>query len=406
MKTKSFILLAFASLLFFACAKEKNPQNYSFTGKAQKGPFVTGTTVTLNELNQGLGQTGKSFTTTIDFDDGSFNVSNVELTSNLILLTANGFYFSEVLGRLSSGTLSLQAIADIGGKELVNINVLTHLTKGRIENLVGGGMKFADAQQQATAEFLNFLNVNNPPGTSFENMSIAGSEYYNGILLAFSIILQRYTVFWNDFPALPAELTQLLSQLSADFASDGQINNQILVDQLISNISQLNLIDIRRNVETRYADLGIEVEIPNFERYIAKFQEKHSPNLVTEFTYPTVACPNPIMAPDSELPNILDPSVTSFSRNTPYTLAAITPLNSSLKIKFISANENSYSFGNLGFGWEFINSDYPNSFILNSQRQNVLMTMLFHLDAPGNAIIEYYENGNTTPSFVKSITWQ
>jgi hypothetical protein len=52
-------------LLSSGCDKETGPVNYSFTGKAQKGPFVTGTSVTLNEMNSSLGQTGRSFATTI-----------------------------------------------------------------------------------------------------------------------------------------------------------------------------------------------------------------------------------------------------------------------------------------------------------------------------------------------------
>ena len=102
---------------------ENGVTNYSFSGKAQKGPFITGTTINLNELNTDLGQTGKSFTTSISTDDGSFHLNNIELSSDLVLITANGFYFSEIYGKLSSAPISLQVLADLTDKETININL-------------------------------------------------------------------------------------------------------------------------------------------------------------------------------------------------------------------------------------------------------------------------------------------
>lgn len=403
MKKINILLLGLLIGLFVSCEKNDNEsKNYSFTGKAQKGPFVTGTNVTLNELKSNLGQTGKSFTTSINSDDGSFSLSNIELNSNLALLTANGFYFSEIYGELSGATLSLQALTDLSGKEFVNINVLTHIIKGRVEKLVADGMNFQEANEQAKSEFITFLGVTESFDMDFDNLDISENEDYNAMLLSFSIILQRYTMWINEKPTLTAELTQLLSNLSADFASDGLINNRALIDTLLFNISQLNLIDIRNNVENRYSNLGRTVTIPYFEKYIAKFQEKYSDNLYTNFTYPDMASPDPVTAPDGIIANILVPSDTIFQA-APYSVAAIVPLYKTLKIKFIGSN---ISIGGPIYGWELIN-EYPNGFTLNSQRQNVLMSMLIHLEyGGGNAIIEYYENSTETPTFTKNIKWE
>ena len=250
MKKLNILLLGVLLGLLVSCEKDDNEtKSYSFTGKAQKGPYVTGTNITLNELNSNLGQTGKSFTTTINTDDGSFNLSNIELNSDLALLTANGFYFSEIYGELSGATLSLQALTDLSGKESVNINVLTHLIKGRIEKLVADEMSFQEANEQAKSEFITFLGVAEPFDSDFENLDISENEDYNAMLLSFSIILQRYTMWMNEKPTLTAELTQLLSNLSTDFATDGLVDNRELIDTLLYNVSQLNLIDIRNNVE-------------------------------------------------------------------------------------------------------------------------------------------------------------
>ena len=62
--------------------------------------------------------------------------------------------------------------------------------------------------------------------------------------------------------SLTAELTQLLSNLSSDFSTDGLISNGALIVTLLSNISQLNLTDIRDNVEDKYSNLGQTFTIP------------------------------------------------------------------------------------------------------------------------------------------------
>lgn len=403
MKKITILILGLLIVFLVSCEKDKNEsQNYSFVGKAQKGPFVTGTNITLNELNSNLGQTGKSFTTSINSDDGSFSLSNIELNSDLALLTANGFYFSEIYGELSGATLSLQALTDLSGKESVNINVLTHLIRGRLEKLVAEGMSFQEANEQAKSEFITFLGVEETFENDFDDFDISKNEDYNAMLLSFSIMLQRYTNSLNEKPTLTAELTQLLSNLSTDFSADGLIDNTALIDTLLFNISQLNLIDIRDNLENRYASLGQTVTIPDFEKYIAKFQEKYSDKLYTKFTYPAMASPDPVYAPEAIIANILVPSDTVF-QEAPYSVAAIIPLNKTLKIKIIGSN---ISIGGPIYGWQLIN-EYPNGFTLNSQRQNELMSMLIYLEyGGGNATVEYYENNNDSPTFTKQIRWE
>jgi hypothetical protein len=407
MKSK---LLLFGIMIAIAvsCSKDdtnngNQPQVYSLSGKVQKGPFIAGTIVTLNELNNNLNQTGKSFTTSITDDIGSFELLNLELGSGLVMLTANGFYFSELYGTLSSGSLSLQTIADLDGNETLNINILTHLVKGRTEKLVSEGANFQQASSQAKNELLAFLGVDDPLDLGFENLDISKQEDENAILLAFSIIAQRYTNYANQWPTLIAELTELLSNLSTHFKENGEITDQALIDKLLLNVSQLHLIDIRNHIEQRYADLGQTVTIPNFEKYVGKFQEKHSSIFYTDFIYPDSASPDPVNFPDGKVENLLVKEKTSF-QSGPYVIAAIAPLNSTLTIKFIPIGTTNYAFGGINIGWEVI-SHYPNGFTFISQIQNVPIAALFNLEFSGSATIEYYEDGPDIPTFVKTITW-
>ena len=404
MKTKilALSLTILGLLAVSSCTKEKTGGIFSFSGKVQKGPFVTGTTITVNELNESLGQTGKAFTTSITSDDGSFSLSNIEMESNLALLSGNGFYFNEVIGQLSSAQITLQALADLTDDNTVNINVLTHITKARIETLVAEGKSFSDAKRQAEGEFQDFLGVTEHFNQGFEQMSIASQGDFNAMLLAFSVILQRPTHFSNVIPTLPAELTWLMTNLSTDFADNGAIDNETLVDTLLYNISFQDQVYIRRHIQNYYSGLGLDVDIPDFESYIALFQAAHE-ELVTEFIYPDQATPAPEFGADGEVPNILVKDVTQFDGTKSYVVAAITPLGKSLKIKVTGDTWLDTSLNN---GWVVIEHT-NNGFTIEAQRQNGLVSMLVCLldrTKDGSATIEYYEDSDT-PTFTKQITW-
>ena len=354
---------------------------FSFSGKVQKGPFVTGATITVNELNESLGQTGKSFTTSITSDDGSFSLDNIEMESDLALLSGNGFYFNEVLGKLSSAQITLQALADLRNGQTVNVNVLTHITKARIETLVGEGMGFAEAKRQAEGEFQDFLGVTEHFNQGFEEMSIASQGDFNAMLLAFSIILQKPSYDMMEIPTLPAELTLLMTNLSSDFAEDGIVNNQDLIDKLNDNISRQNQVYIRRYLRNYYAAMGQTVEIPDFESYVAMWGS----------------------GPDGEVPNILVKDVAQFDGIQAYTLAAITPLGKSLKVRVTG---NVIPDTGLNSGW-VVTENTEEGFTIEAQRQNTLVAILVYLldkNKDGSATIEYYEDSDT-PTFTKQITW-
>ena len=413
MKTKIYTLsLALIGLLALtSCSKENENEHeneneivggiFSFSGKVHKGPFVTGTTITVNELNESLGQTGKSFTTSITSDDGSFTLSNIEMESSLALLSGNGFYYNEVLGQLSSAQITLQALTDLTNEETVNINVLTHITKARIEKLVSDGMIFSDAKRQAEGEFQDFLGVTEHFNQGFEQMNIASAGDFNAMLLAFSVILQRPSNNLMTIPTLPAELTWLMSSLSTDFADNGAVDNETLVDTLLYNISLQNQVYIRNRIQNYYSELGQNVEIPDFESYIAMFQAAHQV-LVADYVYPDIASPAPEIGPEGAVPNILVKDVTHFDGTQAYVVAAITPLRKSLKVRVIG---NAFVDTSLNNGW--IVTDHTNGFTIEAQRQNELVSMLVYLTSDnkdGSATVEYYEDSDT-PTFTKQITW-
>jgi hypothetical protein len=203
------VLLA---LLVSSC--EKSPEagepikKEKISGFVQKGPYLVGTSLDLLELNADLGQTGKVFRTDIENNRGAFEINNLELSSSFVEISANGFYFNEVLGKNSSAQLTLSAVSDLSDKSTLNVNVLSHLEKDRLIDLVNGGMSFGDAKRKAQEEVLGAFMIEKGDIAESEMLNIADEGDDNAILLAVSVILQGYMDVpeLHDYDRLGAKL--------------------------------------------------------------------------------------------------------------------------------------------------------------------------------------------------------
>ena len=112
-------------------------KDWEVAGVSQKGPFVTGSSVTVQELDGiTLKQTGKSFKGTIKSDKGDFAIKDINLQSQYAILEASGYYRDEITGKKSTGTVTLRALTDLTKRKTVNINLLTHLEYERVMYLV------------------------------------------------------------------------------------------------------------------------------------------------------------------------------------------------------------------------------------------------------------------------------
>jgi len=193
-----------------------------------------------------------------------------------------------------------------------------------------------------------------------------------------------------------------MTNLSTDFADDGAINNEALVDTILYNISLQDQMYIRHRIQNYYSGLGLNVEIPDFESYITMFQAAHQES-VTDFVYPDEATPDPELGPGGAVPNILVKDITQFDGTLAHVVAAITPLGKSLKVK-VTGNVRLCT--SLNSGW-VITEYTTDGFTVKAQRQNELVSMLVYLSREvkdGSATIEYYEDSDT-PTFTKQITW-
>lgn len=316
---KQLIPIVILILAFISCSKETTETSIkkdSVTGFVQKGPFINGTSITISELNVNLSQTGKSYNTQIVNNQGSFEIENIELSSNYVRLRADGFYYNEILGEQSSSQITLYAISDISDKSNINVNVLSHLEKHRVEYLVSQGQSFADAKNQAQQEVLGIFNFKLDSNQSSEVLDISKSGNNNGALLAASLILQGYRS--------ESEFTELLSNIGADLKEDGLLTDSTLGSQLMNNAIFIDTASVKTNLENRYSELGIDVIIPYFGHYIKEFIDS------TDFQISETL----IEYPESGLHglNILALEVTQYE-DTIVSLAANLPRGTSLTIK-------------------------------------------------------------------------
>ena len=298
MKKKLFSLhfilgiLGILLILNSSCKKDANSNEeqkivkQKVAGLVQKGPFINGTSIILSGLNSSLEQTGIVFTSQISNNSGSFEFKNISLSSNYVSFSASGYYFDEVKGDISLAPLNLFALSDVTNISTVNVNILTHLEKGRVEYLVKQKKSFAEAKKIAQGEILSIFGFKPSVIGGSETLDISVNNEGSAILLAVSSILQGSRSV--------GDLTELLANISNDILEDGILNNESIITNLRNSAKELDLTKIRSNLVKRYQDLGISASIPNFEKNISDFVvftnpiPEYSTQKVTEITATSV----------------------------------------------------------------------------------------------------------------------
>lgn len=234
----------------------------TISGYVQKGPFVNGSSVTVYDLLENLSPTGKTYNTEITDNTGSFEIGEFYLSSNYAKLRADGYYFNEVTGKLSDSQLTLYALVDVSNTANINVNVLTHLEKARVEYLMNKqGLWFAEAKVQAQKEILSIFNISKSDIKSSESLDISGTDDSNSILLAVSAILQGQRS--------ESELTELMAAISTDIKADGVLSDVTLGSELITQASRLDTTAIKANMTKIYSKQS--VGLSKFGKYINNF---------------------------------------------------------------------------------------------------------------------------------------
>lgn len=260
-------ILSIAVCLLFSCNNGIQISK-SINGFAQKGPFISGSQVTISELDDSLKPTGRIFFSTIQNEFGYFEFPNIEFSSNYVELMAEGYYFYEA-GALGGWTtqsqLVLKSIVDLTNSNSININILTHIERERVIYLTqNSGLELNEAKKQARNELLQVFTFETNQTANFEDFDLSSRNKHNDILIAISSIIQSY----YDVP----KLTSLLNQFIQDFRDNGEIDNTQLQEGLVLAAKFLNTGGIRKNLSEFYKDTIFST----FQFYVEDFLDNTS----------------------------------------------------------------------------------------------------------------------------------
>jgi hypothetical protein len=246
--------------------------SFTLSGQVQKGPFAIGSAVAANELDTSLNPTGKVYNSQTSDDLGNFAVSS-KIGTNLVELVADGFYMDELTGQLASSRIQLRAVADLSVDTTPTVNILTSLQSQRLKKLITQGSSYSAAYVQSQNEVLTAFGIDptkiNALSTLYA-MQINGSSDADSVLLATSTILSKMATnaAVANSTTQPAELSNYISTIAAQIANTGTITNTAIITARNLAASQINLVAVRTNVESYYANRGVMIVAPKFEEWV------------------------------------------------------------------------------------------------------------------------------------------
>ncbi|WP_407446252.1 FISUMP domain-containing protein [Fibrobacter sp.] len=240
-------------------------EDRTVAGVSQKGPFLQGSSITVQELDGAtlvesgkLYQTGKSFKGKIASDTGTFLIKDISLKSQFALLETEGFYRNEVTGEVSKSQITLNALVDLSEREKANINLLTHLEYERVIELVGSGETISSAKKKAESDVFKAFGIE-VDNASAEDLDIFAKGDDNAALLAISILMQGNLSEGN--------LSNRLAGFASDIEKDGSWDDENEKTDIADWASTADLAKIRVNI--RSWELGEDV--PAFEKFFKRF---------------------------------------------------------------------------------------------------------------------------------------
>lgn len=237
------------------------PKVFNVMGKVEKGPMIRSSHVDMRTLDEYMTPTGSFYSATIDNNLGDFNYGALKINSPYAQLTADGYFFNEIDGELSEGTIKLDAIVDLKDNSTINVNVLTHLKSKRIHHLITTkGMTFKEANAQAQKELLTQFGLQQYASKDASQFSLTSGDDASSALIAISSLVLT--------DRSDAEIVEYLSILSNEFGKEGAFSQETK-KRIQSGKNYLNarLDRISENIKSRYKELGLEVKVKDLAYY-------------------------------------------------------------------------------------------------------------------------------------------
>jgi len=262
-KPKFYLFITVLATLVACGEKDENLETYDLKGVAQKGPFLVGADVSIIELNSDLNPTGRTYDSKIEDNSGKFVIPEVDLASSFVKVKVEGQAYDEVVGAVPYDEISLSAIADLSDNNEVNVNVATDIVAGRLGVLAKSGIAYEDAKVQAQKELLSVFELQEYYGTTAEKLDLTKADSDGGLLLLLSSLIQSNSSSMT--------LQEFLTNMQTDFKLDGEINSEDLQEALKTSAQVLKVSQIKNNLKSRYAEMGLDFDFYDFQPLLTQF---------------------------------------------------------------------------------------------------------------------------------------
>lgn len=364
-------------------------------GFIEKGAFLSGSLLMLHELDSTLRQTGRSFASTLLNDFGEFELGVTNLKGKTCLAICEGFYYNEVTNQNSVSPINLTGLVRIDTNEIVNVNVLTHIERLRVERLMKSGSTFDSAKSQALNEVLGFFGVTTANTFRSERVNFINSDSSKDVLLPLSIITQGFRS--------ESQLTEILSRLGTDLSDNGKVDDSSLGNNLKSHVyylsSQKRLSDFKSRYNSFFADSVLSnMDVVHLDSFRTTQNFSFTDSLIT---YPKM---------DQSKLNVLNSGFTSGpSRDTngnllTYNVSAMVSDRISLKIAIQNMDGSELSglgtANNINWTLRRNSRGSLNGVFENSTSGNNSINVLLN---PGKYKIVYFEREGEIETFSKEI---
>jgi tetratricopeptide (TPR) repeat protein len=130
----------------------------------------------------------------------------------------------------------------------------------RIKNLVSEGLSFSVAQKQAHNELLKVFSITKDIKNA-DDICLEDGDEDAAVLLAISSVLL--------YEKKEGEFSEYIAKLSNDFATDGVVSENNLIEQIRSGQKNVNSIQVMKNLKSYFSDQGEEtIVVEDIRKFI------------------------------------------------------------------------------------------------------------------------------------------
>ncbi len=230
--------------------------DYTLSGKVEKGVARVGTEVSIQEMDDSLRSTGRSYLDQVTEPSGRFSLAQASFQEDLAQITARGTMFNEVRPG-QPAEMELEALVSLPEKRPVHVNALTTLQAARIRYLVTEeGKAFEQARDKAQQEILAALHFSAATFPPFREVHMSYPGPAGRQLASLSAILMN-NLLTSQSPQ------QTMNQLATDLAPDGRLDDRDLRIILRHSAEALPLLRVAYNTTRYYQNRQLDT-IPQF----------------------------------------------------------------------------------------------------------------------------------------------